>query len=75
MARSSCGRSWPAHVGVEPPDRCAGEPSLRLALTLIDERLAAMQALGLDQLQAGIGEHRVVAVGGEQFAPARRPRG
>jgi hypothetical protein len=36
---------------------------------LLHDRVAAVVALGLYQLEGAVGEHRVIPVGGEQFAP------
>jgi hypothetical protein len=65
------GDDQPGGVGGEPAGREVGERSVvPVGEDLLHDRVAAVLGLGLDQLERGVGEDRVVAPGGEQLALA-----
>ena len=59
--------SQAALAGKKPDGRWASGPSVQSAKTCSHDRVVTVLGLGLDQLDRGIGEHRVVAPGGEQL--------
>jgi hypothetical protein len=53
-----------------PDGTCASGPSYRSAKELLDDRVAAVLFLGVDQLVMAVGEDDVIAPGGKQLAVA-----
>jgi hypothetical protein len=61
--------SQPGGVRGELPRGQVGEgPVVEVGVDLLDDGVVAVVALGLDGLERGVGEERVVAPGGEQLA-------
>ena len=56
----------------DPDGRWASGPCLQVGDDLLDDGVPAVAVLGLDHRQRCVGEHRVVAVAGEQLALAGR---
>ena len=64
--------SQAAFAAKTPDGRWASGPLVTSAKTCSTIGVVAVLALGLDQLERGVGEHRVVAPDGEQLVLARR---
>jgi hypothetical protein len=54
--------------GVLPRGKVGQRPFFEFGDGLLDDRVVAVAIVGLDHAQRAVGDERVVAVGGEQFA-------